>query len=223
MTSAILGIESEYKARFRGPAAVTALISASIQTVSPIIAGASGTFIDRYQRRRLKKHFPLKQPVLPADISMESINSLRSGEESGEDIDLSHAAVLTSNALKLDQALHGEISAIHKLRQIAQQQAISGPLIGLTNVARGILVTAADYHYEKDSLLDNRIKFAGRISQALGQSAAIIITAGTKYLSVKKNTEMRHRHSLPEQRFARRLKDLDDLEVMVRSDNFKIP
>jgi len=223
MTSAILGIESNYQPRFRGPAALTALISASGQTLSPIIAGASGIFIDKYQRRKLAKHFPLKKPELPADVSMESINSLRSGKESGEDIDLSHAAVLTSNALKLDQALHGEIRAIHNLRTIAQQQAITGPLIGLTNVARGILVTVADYGYPRNALLDNRLKFAGRISQAVGQSASILVTAGTKFLSVKKDTELRRQQSLPSQRFARRLKDLDDLEVMVRSDNFRIP
>jgi hypothetical protein len=151
---------------------------------------------------------------------MDAINSLQSAKESGEDIDLSHVSLLSSNALIMDKALANDVNSIHKLRQVAQQQAIPGPLIGLASVARGTLATVADYSYPRNALYANRLKFAGRIPQAVGQSAAIMITAWTKYASVKKDSELRRRHALPAEIFANRLKKLDVLEATVRSEKF---
>jgi hypothetical protein len=62
--------------------------------------------------------------------------------------------------------------------------------------------------------------FAGRIPQAAGQVSAITITAATKIMSVKKDAELRKRGALPSQIFNARLKKLDALEAVVRSDKF---
>jgi len=220
MTSAILSVAANSNRQLRGPSAITALIAASGATVSPIIAEAAGTVMDRYQRRKLSKYFPLKKPVLPADVSLDTLNALRSGKKSEEDIDLSHISLLTSKALGMDQALEGDIRAIHRLRAVAQQQLVPGTLIGLTSVTRATITTVADYSYPNNARKSDRLLFAGRIPQAVGQSCAIVITAGTQMLGMKKDRELRQRQALPSQIFDRRLKDLDELEAFVRSDKF---
>jgi hypothetical protein len=218
MASGILAVAANTDKQLRGPSGITALIAASGATLSPIIAGAAGTFIDRYQRRKLSKYFPLKKPTLPADVSMETINALRSGKTTEEDVDLSHVSLLTSNALVLDKALGNDVRTIQNLRGVAQQQEIPGPLIGLTSVARATIAT--DAYYSSDPRKTNQMLFAGRIPQSVGQTAAIVITAATKIMSVKKDAELRRRGALPSQIFSQRLKKLDALEAIVRSDKF---
>jgi uncharacterized protein YbjT (DUF2867 family) len=149
---------------------------------------------------------------------METINALRSGKTTEEDVDLSHVSLLTSNALVLDKALGNDVRTIQNLRGVAQQQEIPGPLIGLTSVARATIAT--DAYYSSDPRKTNQMLFAGRIPQSVGQTAAIVITAATKIMSVKKDAELRRRGALPSQIFSQRLKKLDALEAIVRSDKF---
>jgi hypothetical protein len=149
---------------------------------------------------------------------MDTINALRSGKTNEEDVDLSHVSLLTSNALILDRALENDVRTIQKLRGVAQQQEFIGPAIGLTSVARATIAT--DAYYSSDPRKTNQMLFAGRIPQAAGQVSAITITAATKIMSVKKDAELRKRGALPSQIFNARLKKLDALEAVVRSDKF---
>ncbi|HEY9716637.1 MAG TPA: hypothetical protein V6C69_04155 [Trichormus sp.] len=218
MASGILAVAANEDRQLRGPSGIAALIAGCGATLSPIIASAAGTFIDRYQRRKLSKYFPVKKPILPSDVSMDTINALRSGKTNEEDVDLSHVSLLTSNALILDRALENDVRTIQKLRGVAQQQEFIGPAIGLTSVARATIAT--DAYYSSDPRKTNQMLFAGRIPQAAGQVSAITITAATKIMSVKKDAELRKRGALPSQIFNARLKKLDALEAVVRSDKF---
>ena len=67
---------------------------------------------------------------------------------------------LSDKSKILDIAIDHDTQTINRLRYVAEQQAISGPLIGLASVARSTLITIAHYGYRSNRIVFDRLAFA---------------------------------------------------------------
>lgn len=220
MTSAILALKGFRNPHCRGAVSITSLTAASIATLDPLIALLSGKAILMYQAHKLDAGFPHKKPAISPEISERTLEAFESDGEIAAKTDLSKVALLINRSERFDQTLDSESGAIHRLRAIAQQQAVSGPLIGLASVSRTILADVAQFSYKRAPVPATRLLFAGRIPQIAGQSYALANTVATKAAAVRKNNQLKKRGQLPSQVFAQRLKSLDELERVVRSGKF---
>jgi len=108
---------------------------------------------------------------------------------------------------------------IDKLRRVAGQQAISGPVIGLASVARSVLLTVAYYGYHDKREIINRLSFAGRISQTFGQSYSLIATPTAQIKGYINRRRLKQRQQLPEQVLAARVIKLDGLKARIESSH----
>ena len=216
-TSSLCGLKSYKNPYLRSPAVILSLTSNSIAAANPLIANLVGRAVDKYQKKQLSRDFPLTKPKLSSEISPDSIKALKDAAGSSEDTDLSRVAFLAARAQRLDHSLNRDINSITGLRAIAQQKAISGPLIGMASVTRSIMENVAEFGYGKQKVISTRILFAGRIPQICGQSYAVSNTIATRFLALLKNQKLKAHGDLPAQVFSRRLKDLDNIEAQVRS------
>jgi hypothetical protein len=130
---------------------------------------------------------------------------------------LDEATALSDKSERLDVALDRENSEIERLRQVAQQQTIAGPLIGLTSMPGAILGTIAFYDYRTNRDTTNKLLFAGRISSLSGQAFALVQTPATMISGRVKNKRLKERGELPSQLLEQRLKNLDVLERNIQS------
>jgi hypothetical protein len=108
--------------------------------------------------------------------------------------------------------LDREQTDIDRYREIAQQQSISGPLIGLTGVASATLAETAIYGYRDDPHTAIRLGLSGRISQGTGQAYALINTPYTLIRGMRRSKRLRERGELPSQVLEARLKRLDEYQ-----------
>lgn len=210
MTSNLLTLRSFHSPSKVGAASIWLLVSNSAATVNPILSNFAGFCIRKYQHNKIAHEFLCERPVLKEGCSVAEINQLKA--DTAEEKIFEEASFLSGNSEKMDTNIDREVSEIARLRQIAQQQAISGPLIGLTSTARGILATTAYYGYRENRRTGNRMLFVGRISQATGQSYALVNTPYTIIKGVLKKREMEKRNALPSQVLEQRLRRLDLLE-----------
>ena len=111
----------------------------------------------------------------------------------------------------LDIQLNRETREIERFRQVAQQQSISGPLIGLTGVVSSTLATVAVYGYPRDIETVNKLGFAGRITQGTGQAYALVNTPYTMVKGIIRNRRLAARGELPTQILRKRLENLEKL------------
>jgi hypothetical protein len=186
-------------------AAVSALVANSVATVNPIVRNVVGILIRKHQHRLLSREIPFSRPMDSPEL--ENLQETLSAE-GGEDW-LRRVAALHFRTEKIDIALDREMKEIRRYRQIAQQQSISGPIIGLTGVASSTLATTALYGYSNDPHTAIRLGFAGRISQGAGQSFALLNTPYTAVRGILRNRDLAKRGELPTQILQARLKRLE--------------
>jgi hypothetical protein len=117
----------------------------------------------------------------------------------------------------MDVALARENKDIERLQQIAQQQMISGPLIGLTGLSSTILGTVAFYGYRNDRVAASHLLFPARIASISGQGFAMLYTPYTIISGMARSARLKKRHELPQQLLEDRLRNLDALEQQIRS------
>ncbi len=117
----------------------------------------------------------------------------------------------------LDNMLDAETTRIQKLRRVAAQQAISGPLIGLAALSRSILSAVAHYDYPKQAKVRNQLNFAGAIPQVVGQGYSLINTPTAAIMNARYKKKLAKRGELPEQMLKKRLKSLDALEIQLKA------
>jgi hypothetical protein len=214
-TSSVFSLRAYNNPHLRRPAVILTLVSNSVAAINPFVSQWVGRAVNVYQKKRLSSDFPIAKPEMPEEISIEKIKALKG--ETGDDTDLSRVAFLAARAQRFDRNLNRDITSITRLRAIAQQKAVSGPLIGLTSVARSTLENVAVFAYGNQKVPATKLSFAGRIPQAAGQTYAISNTIATRFLAVLKNKRLKAKGELPAQVFARRLKEFDDLEAQVRA------
>ena len=125
--------------------------------------------------------------------------------------------LLIDSAIKTDAMIDKQAIEIERLERVATQQAVSGPAIGLLSLSQKILGVVSFYGYRNDPLTSNRIRFAGRIPQMVGQGYSLVETPRTQIAGYIKNARLRRKGELPSQELNNRLVELDKIENQVKN------
>ncbi len=218
MSAGILAMKTFDNPEIGRYAVVAALVANSVATLNPIVRNLAGIAIRKHQARKLKYVFPFERPELPSNELNSLQEKLLTAEHQKEhNVDhqvwLRKVAALNQRSEKVDIQLDRETKDIERYRQIAQQQSISGPLIGLTGVTSSTLATVAVYGYPRDIETATRLGFAGRITQGTGQAYALLNTPYTILRGTIRNRELRRRGELPTQILQERLDRLNKFSV----------
>lgn len=223
MSAAIIGLKGFSQPSLGGAAAVTTVVANSAATLNPLLCGIVGMSMRRYQMGRLVRELPLEPPLLEAQPLLElrlkmnpkmNLDLVDKSNESTAKL-LEEAVSLGDKSQKLDLAIDRENQDIERLRRVAQQQTIAGPLIGLTSMPGAVLGTLAFYNYRFDRVTTNKMLFAGRISALSGQTFALVQTPFTVFTGLRKSDRLRKQGSLPAQLLEERIKNLDRLEEQI--------
>lgn len=201
MGAGILALKAFDKPRLAKPSVVCAMISASAATVNPIVRNLVGFAVRKHQERKLAKEFSIERP---GELAMEA-------PPSADDATLNTLVSLTERSARIDSELDRESRLIERYRQVAQQQSISGPLIGLTGVASATLATVAVYGHNRHPHTALQLGFSGRISQAVGQSYALVATPYSTIRGALRKRSLSKRGMLPRQILQERLQRLQEL------------
>lgn len=207
MSAAIMALKAFKRPKLSRTAIVCALTANSVATLNPIIRNYAGIAIRKHQEHKLAREIPHERPPVPTTEELDQLHQKLS-QVTNKDW-LQKVSFLTYRTERLDAELNRETNEIERYRQIAQQQSISGPLIGLTGVASSTLGTIAIYGYRADLVTANRLGFAGRITQGTGQAYALINTPYTILHGIIRNRKLQKRGELPSQILLERLARLD--------------
>src|SRR6516165_2480840 len=176
-------------------AVICGLVGNSAATLSPIVADLAGIAVRHHQESKLASEISTERPVPSAQLD-ELQQKLCFGPQRYW---LQKLAALTYRTEQMDVALNREIKEIERYRRVAQQQSISGPLIGLTGVTSSTLATVAIYGYSRQPRIAIRLALAGRITQGVGQSYALLNTPSTMIYGIMRKHRLKKRGELPAQ------------------------
>lgn len=219
MTASILARKSLEDPDFASGSIVCALISNSTATINPIFRNLVGHAVRKHQAKKLAKEFPAERPLMPSGMSLDELKELQAkhaGHKEHEEL-LTAALLLSERSEKIDLNLDRETKEVERYRQIAQQQSVSGPLIGLSGLTSSITSAVAFFGYKDEPNKAIKIGFPGRITAVTGQAYAILYTPYTVFSGMRRNRRLRERGQLPAQILDERLKNLDRFEAQVRS------
>jgi len=203
----------------RGTAAILQLTAATMVMLNPPTRTAVGICVRKYQKHKLLKYFGTRRPQIMADQLADAraleeytakLDVLAPGQRS-----LEEAAFLFRRTQGMADELGRTNERIDKLRRVADQQAISGPIIGLAGVARSVLITVGYYGYQKKGAISNRLAFAGRISQTCGQTYGLIATPTAQIKGFINKRKLARMHQLPGQILALRLQKVDAMKERI--------
>lgn len=116
---------------------------------------------------------------------------------------------MAARSENIDANLNREVAQIERFRQVAQQQSISGPLIGLTGVTSSILATEAIFGFSDEPKIAIRLGLAGRITHGTGQAYALINTPYTIVKGFLRDRRLRREGRLPSQLLKERIRLLE--------------
>ncbi|MBU6451412.1 MAG: hypothetical protein KGS72_06520 [Cyanobacteria bacterium REEB67] len=214
-----------------GNAAILNLVANGIVVFNPLFKHEAGRLIAARQRKHLDKIFPLGRPqnidsVLAEYDYTPEAKTAGGVEAVGEEKEL---AFLIRESAALDGPLDREVETVLRLRRIADQQAISGPLIGLSGVTRSLMNTIAYYQISRrlsesarhSKLVANRLNLAGRIVQSTGQTYSLYDTASTEVRHYRFKRALQKAGNLPKQRLQRRLDALDKSEKRIKASQLE--
>lgn len=210
MSAGIMAMKAFSSPRTARPSVITALVANSMATLNPIVSNFAGAAIRKRQQAKLAHAFELDRPDDLAD-DLDDLQLKLFAQSQGSDPApwLNKVATLTYRTGQMDKNLDRESKEIERYLQIAQQQTISGPLIGLTGVTSSTLGTVAVFGYADDIKTANRLGFSGRITQGCGQAYALINTPYTIIRGIVRNRRLRSRGELPSQIQEERLRRLE--------------
>ncbi len=220
MTAGIISRNAFGLPSLKGTAAIGALVANTMTALNPPLKMAVGVGMRKYQRWYLERVLPNKRRELTTEIlSNWDLKQLAASSDDGssDKLHIQEAVFLADNAKFAEGALSHEQKQIEKLRQVAVQQSVSGPIIGTASVARSLLATIAYYEYRGDAVTGNKLALAGRISQTAGQTYSLINTPLTRINQSIYTHKLKSRGELPSQVLAARLKQLDDLQHQIES------
>jgi hypothetical protein len=226
MSSSLCSLQGFSKREYGGAAAITGLVGNALVTFNPVIRTVVGHTVARIERNRLDKIFPQGLPRKIDDVLAECNLPVdpRDVDETSS-LETKELAFLIRRTEELDGPLDKEVQHVVNLRRIADQQAISGPLIGLAGVTRSVLNTVAYYqstpsgsaNYERTRVVSNQLNLSGRIVQSTGQAYSLINTPYTEVKHFLYKRRLRKTGQLPKQLLAQRLARLDELEKRVKA------
>lgn len=206
MSAGILTMRAFEKPPIARQAVVCALVANSVATLNPIVRNITGVVVRKHQERRIAREIPSERP---SALSLEELKQRLALD--ADPAFLKNLSSLTSRTQLMDAQLNRETREIERFRQVAQQQSISGPLIGLTGVVSSTLATVAVYGYPRDIDTANKLGFSGRITQGTGQAYALINTPYTMVKGIIRNRRLAARGELPTQILKKRLEGLEKL------------
>lgn len=236
LASSCISLKAFNNPRLSGAAAISNLSANTIVTLNPIVRTLVGRFAASVEQRRLSRLFPKSRPHEIKEVLAEMGKDLTlSTKDDSATAEVKELAFLVRRSAELDAPLNKEVLKFEKLRRVADQQALSGPLIGLTGVTRGILNTTAFYATQNKSsgdsaesadapsqnaLFSNRLNFAGRTVQACGQAYSLVLTPTTEIRHFLYRRKLRSKGEAPDQQLQHRLVRLQQLETRVKETRF---
>ncbi len=217
MNAAIMSKRALQNSDLSGRAAITSLVAHSLVTLNPLIRTTTGRVVSKYQDWRLSKVFgidrPRTMPQLRNDwTQLEATLSRNGGAQS---VPIKELIFLVEKSENFDEPLAEEDRRLEHLQRVADQQAISGPLIGLTKIAESTSNIAAHYGCSTNPGASNKVKLAGKISDLSGQSYSLLATPTAKILQFRYHRRLAREGKLPSQIMQGRLHNLDNLEKQV--------
>jgi hypothetical protein len=225
-SSGFLSLKTYTDRRYTGPAALVSLISNAIVVVNPFIRDYVGRISAQRQTARLAREFKGHRPRTMQKL-YEDWQGFQPYLDQSKPIDdaslkqeVHFISRLAQESRDLDQGLAYEEKHIEKLRRVADQQAIAGPIIGMFSVARSTSATVAYYGFRGHPNQANGIYLAGRCSQTTGQAYSLYATAHNAFENFKNHQRLKKAGNLPSQILANRLGTLDALEKSVRDSQF---
>jgi hypothetical protein len=220
MSGYILGLEAFTNKHLRGNSAITSLVGNSLATVNPLIRDLAAFLMRKHQEGVLDKIFPQNRPKTIEELrqhwnDLDQLIASKRSDTSDKQL-VSEIGFLISSSRDLDNSLSREEARIRRLRRVAAQQEIAGPIIGLTGVARAIGNVVAYYGYPSRPVVANRINFAGQISQTTGQSYSLVATPKAAITNAIYQHRLAKDGKLPSQILRARLARLDEIEAQIQ-------
>jgi hypothetical protein len=220
MTAAILARKALEEPDLAGGGIICALVANSAATVNPILKNVVGRVVAKRQHRKLSKEFNIDRPLPlegPLVDQLKELQHKHPESDRGDAELLTTALMLHDRSERIDAHLVRETNEIDRYRQIAQQQSISGPLIGLTGVTGSTLSAVAFYEYRGEPVTANKLALSGRITNVSGQVYALINTPYTVGKGLLRKRRLSKQGLLPTQILEQRLRNLDTFEAQVKS------
>ncbi|CAN5607455.1 hypothetical protein BH11CYA1_BH11CYA1_18320 [soil metagenome] len=226
MGSSLCSLQGFSKRDYSGGAAITGLVGNALVTCNPIIRTTVGHVVAKIERRRLDKLFP-QGPRRSIDevLSEWSSSADPRAVDDSSPLETKELAFLIRRTEELDGPLDKEVAHVQQLRRIADQQAISGPLIGLTGVTRSVMNTIAYYqnsppgspNFESSRVAGNKLNLSGRIVQSTGQAYSLVNTPYTEVKHYLYYRRLKKANQSPKQLLEQRLNRLAELEKRVKA------
>ncbi|MBC8000873.1 MAG: hypothetical protein IAF58_23195 [Leptolyngbya sp.] len=221
LTSNILSYQAFTQSELSGHASIVGLVAKSISTANPTARNIAGNLINRYQTAKVGRE--LKE--LPMERAEKLVNKWGSEKEllelaaaeGSSDRQIEQLTLLVEGSEAIDKLIDKESAKIEKLQRVAAQQTVSGTAIGFLSLTQQIMGVIAFYGFRNDPLTSNRIRFAGRIPQVVGQSYSLIKTPTTQALSVIKERKLKRLGESESQELQMRLTELSKIEKRVRA------
>jgi hypothetical protein len=223
MSASCMSLKGFSDRKYIGLAAVTNIVANSLVTSNPIIRTAVGRYIARKQLKHLTKEFPQEKPHTMDELRQqwtEFADLIPDDPKLAfdtKDTTIKELALLCMQSQVVDQSMARETDEINRLHRVADQQAIAGPIIGLFSLARSTGATVAYYDYPDDRAKANKINLGGRISQAVGQTYALIATPRAKIKSVIYQRKLAREGKLPAQIYKKGMDRWDAIETGVKA------
>ena len=194
-------------------------VAASLAGLGPAASSAVGNCIKKHQQNKLDKELPSAPPLPPAQIKVkfERLNTLLESDEANTDKqrlakELIH---LREEKLALDMLIFAEERNIERFRLVAGQQALVAPPISSMGLASAILSTVGYHGFRNQPIINNKLSYAGDACAIPAESIALIATPAAAMRTYLYEKNLRKKNEHPEQLLSKRLKDLQELEVMV--------
>lgn len=221
LTSNILSYQAFTQSELSGHASIVGLVAKSISTANPTARNIAGKLINRYQSAKVSRE--LKE--LPVPRAEKLVNKWGSEKElldmaaaeGSSDRQIEQLTLLVEGSEAIDKLIDKESAKIEKLQRVAAQQTVSGTAIGFLSLTQQIMGVIAFYGFRDDPLTSNRIRFAGRIPQVVGQSYSLIKTPTTQALSIMKERKLKRLGESESQELQMRLTELDKIEKKVQA------
>jgi hypothetical protein len=140
---------------------------------------------------------------------------------------IQRAVVYNAEAKGFHDELHQALQARRKANLVATQNIASGFFVGGTTIARGVLYDVAGSRFSSNSprstLESNSYTFAGDILGTVGSATALVDTLRLQVKGEVERHKLEKRGQLPSQLLDARLKQLDEMEALLKHETKPSP
>lgn len=217
-----LGLKALSQKRFAAGAGPTQIVASSIATVAPSLSVILGLAAKNYSTRRAEKILRLIPPLTNEEMEQhfmvlaELLSKVGRDDERNRRI-LADVERLRKHSIGVDETILRESRELIRMRGVAEQRAVAGPVIGSMGVASGILSTIGYYGFARDPVTKNRIALGSSISGVTASSLALYLTPQGTISSFLYEHKLRVQGKHPDQLLQKRLADLETLEAAIKS------